>query len=128
MAYILDTNIAIHLRDQTNEVLTKVAALESDVMVSILTRIELENGVYRDPSQTAVRRARVDAILQAIPTLTFDEDAAEAYRGIVEAVGFSRRKILDRMIAAQALTHRAILITMNPADFTDVPGLQIEVW
>lgn len=51
-----------------------------------------------------------------------------AYRTIVEAAGSSRRKILDRMIAAQALVHRATLVTRNPDDFRDVLGLNLVVW
>lgn len=128
MAYILDTNVAIHLRDRNLDVITKVAALSGDLLMSAITRVELENGVYREPSQAAARRPRLDALLLTIPTLSFDESAADAYRTIVEAAGFSRRKILDRMIAAQALSHDATLITMNPADFADVPGLRLEAW
>jgi tRNA(fMet)-specific endonuclease VapC len=48
-------------------------------------------------------------------------------RQIVEAVGYSRRK-LDRMIAAQALVHRATLVTLNAGDFRDVPGLDLLPW
>ena len=38
------------------------------------------------------------------------------------------RKLLDRMIAAQAQVHRATLVTFNPDDFSDVPGLSSLVW
>ena len=63
-----------------------------------------------------------------LPVLAFDDAAADAYRAIVEAAGYSRRKLLDRMIAAQALTHQATLVTLNPDDFTDVPGLRLLTW
>ena len=42
--------------------------------------------------------------------------------------GYSRRKLLDRMIAAQALVHRATLVTLNEDDFRDIPGLHLESW
>lgn len=51
-----------------------------------------------------------------------------AYRAIVEVAGSSRRKILDPMIAAQALVHRAALVTRNAADFQDIPGLVLVAW
>jgi predicted nucleic acid-binding protein len=126
--YILDTNVAIHLRDGNPEITAKLAVLEGAVLLSIVTRIELEGGVYREPAAAAARRARLDLLLEAIPVLTFDNEAATAYRTIVEAAGYSCRKLLDRMIAAQALVHRATLITQNAADFRDVPGLMIAEW
>jgi tRNA(fMet)-specific endonuclease VapC len=128
MAFLLDTNVAIHLRDGDATVAAKVVALPGAVMISIITRVELEGGVYRDVSQARVRRARLDVLLKAIPTLVFDDIAAAAYGSIVATVGYSRRKLLDRMIAAQAIVHRAELVTLNVADFSDVPGLAVHVW
>lgn len=128
MAYVLDTNVAIHLRDGDGAVTRKVAALEGAVLLSIVTRVELEGGVYRELAYAPLRRARLDAMLAAIPTLPFDDAAAELYGKIVAGAGYSRRKLLDRMIAAQALLHRAALITFNPDDFADVPELSLLAW
>jgi tRNA(fMet)-specific endonuclease VapC len=85
-------------------------------------------GVYREPVQAPIRRARLNAKLSAIPALAFDDLAAKTYGAIVASAGSSRRKLLDRMIAAQALVHRATLVTFNPDDFSDVPGLSSLVW
>jgi tRNA(fMet)-specific endonuclease VapC len=128
MAFLLDTNVAIHLRDGDATVAEKVASLQGAVLISIITRVELEDGVHREPAQARVRRARLDVLLSAIPALAFDDLAAATYRSIVAAAGYSRRKLLDRMIAAQALVHRAELITLNPDDFSDVPGLIVRAW
>jgi predicted nucleic acid-binding protein len=43
----------------------------------------------------------------------------------VAHAGYSRRKLLDRMIAAQALVHHAVLLTRNVADFSDIPELRV---
>ena len=128
MPYLLDTSVAIPLRDGDPEITRKVRALGDGVLISILTRVELEGGVYRDPAETRVRRARLDVLLKTLPVLAFDDEAGAAYRAIVEAAGYSRRKLLDRMIAAQALVHRATLVTRNPEDFKDVPGLDLLAW
>jgi len=128
LAYLLDTNVAIHLRDGDETVTSQVAALEGAILLSVISRVELEGGVYRNPAQVGIRRPRLDAMLAALPVLAFDDAAADAYRQIVEAVGYSRRKLLDRMIAAQALVHRATLVTLNAADFRDVPGLESLSW
>lgn len=128
MAFLLDTDVAIHLRDGDPAVTAKVAALDDAVLMSIVTRVELEGGVYREPAHAPVRRARLDAILAAVPTLAFDDEAADAYGAIVASAGYSRRKLLDRMIAAQALVHRASLVTMNAGDYADIPELALLAW
>jgi tRNA(fMet)-specific endonuclease VapC len=98
------------------------------VLMSIVTRVELEGGVYREPAHVQIRRARLDAILAAVPTLAFDDEAADAYGAMVASAGYSRRKLLDRMIAAQALVHRATLVTKNAGDFSDIKGLALLAW
>ncbi|MBU6371523.1 MAG: PIN domain-containing protein [Alphaproteobacteria bacterium] len=128
MAFLIDTNVAIHLRDGDAGITARIGALDGAILMSIVTRVELEGGVYREPAHAPVRRARLDVILKAIPQLVFDTAAAEAYSAIVANAGYSRRKLLDRMIAAQALVHRATLVTTNGEDFADVPGLALLTW
>ncbi len=128
MAYLIDTNVAIHLRDGDPDVADRILALDDAIFLSVVSRVELDGGVHRDANDAAVRRARLDVLLAAIPTLAFDDDAADAYAAIIAHAGYSRRKLLDRMIAAQALVHRATLVTMNPGDFGDIPALNIWAW
>lgn len=128
MPFVLDTNVAIHLRDGDPTVTDRVAALSGPILLSVVTRVELEGGVYRNPAEVAIRRARLDAILEALPTLAFDDVAADMYAAIVQHAGYSRRKLLDRMVAAQAMVHRATLVTMNAEDFSDVIGLSVLAW
>jgi predicted nucleic acid-binding protein len=128
MAFLLDTDVAIHLRDGDPTVTEKVSALGDVVLLSIVTRVGLEGGVYRDPAFSQIRRARLDTLLTALPTLAFDDAAGDAYGAIVASAGYSRRKLLGRMIAAQALVHRASLVTMNGDDYADIPSLSLEAW
>jgi len=126
--FLLDTNIVIHMRDGNAEVIRAVSELSGQVALSILSRVELEGGVYSRPALAAIRRQRLDAILDLLPVLSFEAAAADAYRRIVEAKGFSRRKITDRMIGAHAVSLGAALVTMNAADFADIPGLKLLAW
>jgi predicted nucleic acid-binding protein len=128
MPFLLDTDVAIHLRDGDPSITRKVAALQDAVLMSIVTRIELEGGIYRDPPNAAMRRARLDTMLAAIPAIAFDDSAATACGAIVAHAGYSRRKLLDRMIAAQALVHRASLVTLNAGDYADIPNLSLVSW
>jgi predicted nucleic acid-binding protein len=128
LPFVLDTNVLIRLRDGDKDITERVQALPEPLLMSIVSRVELENGVYIDPGQSHIRRTRLDAILASVPALPFDDAAAEIYRKIVEAAGYSRRKLLDRMIAAQAILHRAKLVTLNPGGFSDIPDLDLVGW
>jgi predicted nucleic acid-binding protein len=127
MPHLLDTSVVIHLRDSLL-LLGRLAELDERPACSVVSRIELENGVYRDPRWSAVRRATLDAMLERMTSLEFREEEVAAYRSIVSQIGYSRRKTLDRMIAATALVHGLTLVTLNGSDFADVPGLELEVW
>jgi tRNA(fMet)-specific endonuclease VapC len=128
MSWMMDTSVAIYLRDGQGEIVERVAALGGQPVISIITHVELEGGVYRDPAQTTRRRARLNALLDTIIVLPFGQEAARAYAGILSLTGFSRARILDRMIAAQAISMRLRLMTTNVADFRDIADLQLEDW
>jgi predicted nucleic acid-binding protein len=126
--FLIDTDVAIHLRDRDAVVMGKVRALTGPILLSIISRVELESGVYREPKLAPIRRAELGIVLLATAILPFDEPAVAVYGSIVAAAGYSRRKLLHRMIAAQALVHDLILITMNAGDFQDVPNLKLIGW
>jgi predicted nucleic acid-binding protein len=128
LAWLLDTSVAILLRDSHSEADGRMAGLDSLPALSIVTQVELEGGVVAKPALAARRRAALDVLLAALPVLPFDSACVAVYRHIVEAKGFSRRKVIDRMIAATALVHGLTLITLNGADFAEIPGLRLEIW
>ena len=70
--YLIDTNIAIHLRDGLEPVLDKVAELRDAVAMSALSLAELQRGLYKSPQLWAIRQARLAVILRSIPVLPFD--------------------------------------------------------
>jgi predicted nucleic acid-binding protein len=125
---LIDTNIAIHLRDGDSTVIELYEMLASPPSISILTQIELEGGVYAVPELTAKRRATADALLSALQIHDFTANMASVYRGILAVRGYSRRRVTDRMIAATAIVHGLTLITINGDDFRDIPGLDLEIW
>lgn len=128
MLRLLDTSVLIHLRDGDTPLDDALLTLEETPAISLISRIELEGGVVAEPRWATQRRSALDLLLAVLPTLDFDSACADAYKTIVETTGFSRPKTLDRMIAATALVHRASLVTTNPRDFRDIPGLAIETW
>lgn len=125
---MLDTNVAIHFRDGIGVVLDRLAALRSDPFLSVVTQVELESGVYIDGINVQARQDRLNQVLAVMSVLPFRKAEAAAYGKIVAQIGFSRPRVLDRMIAAQAIVAQSTLITMNGADFRDIAGLKLEVW
>ena len=128
MSFLIDTNVAIHLRDGNADVARQMAALDGPPVLSMITRIELENGIYREPEWAETRRVNLDAILRRSATIDFCDEELQAYRSILEHTGFSKPRVLDRMIAATALAHDLTLITMNGKDFRDIRGLKLVEW
>jgi tRNA(fMet)-specific endonuclease VapC len=128
LAFLLDTSVTILLRDGDAATRQRLLKLDEAPSISVVTRVELEGGVHARPEFAPQRRAAVDAILAELDQIDFDERMAAAYGAIVASAGFSRRKIVDRMIAATALVQGLGLITANAADFRDVPGLTLEEW
>ncbi|HEX8640897.1 MAG TPA: PIN domain-containing protein [Allosphingosinicella sp.] len=128
MGWLIDTNIAIRLRDGDGAISHRMRDLEVRPSLSIISHVELENGVCAQPAHAGARRAAVDLILANLTIHPFEADALAAYRSILAAVGYSRPRVADRMIAATAIAHDLTLLTMNGRDFRDIPGLRLEEW
>jgi tRNA(fMet)-specific endonuclease VapC len=128
VSFLIDTNIAIYLRDGNISIIAQLDRLSARPDISILTQIELEGGVYNRPELTERRRAAVDKMLANMKIYDFDAATALAYRAILATRGYSRPRVTDRMIAATAIVHGLTLITINRGDFQDIPGLSLEIW
>lgn len=128
MAYLIDTNIAIHVRDGTEAVLDRLATHSGEILLSALSLAELQRGLHRHPALTAIRTARLEVLLRGLPVLPFDANAAIAYGRIIAQCGWARGRDYDRMIAAHAISTKSILVTANESDFRDIPGLSLEDW
>lgn len=128
MAFLLDSDVAIHLRDQHPDIVRRVSNLGERPYLSIVSQVELENGIYKNEALTEIRRPAVDLMLRSFIVLPFDAEAMQAYRTILVSSGYSRRKVSDRMVAATALARDLTLITMNGRDFADIAGLELDAW
>lgn len=128
MSLLLDTSVAVALRERDDATLERLATGATTPAISLLTVVELEGGVSGTPEDRRQRRVALDALFQELTIVEFDDLVVDAYRQIIASVGFSRRRILDRLIAATAIVHDLILITTNGADFRDIPDLKLEVW
>ena len=127
MAYLIDTNIAIHARDSTDAVLVKLAEHDGEVLRSALSLAELQRGVYRDLTLRLFGRLG-RRLCCAVCRCCRSTPQPLAYGRIVAQCGWARGRDYDRMIAAHAISSDPILVTSNKADFQDIPGLSMENW
>lgn len=124
----IDTNIAIALRDNDPDTRERVRALGRFPLISMITRIELENGVNIEPGGVNTRRHLLDRLLEALHVEMFTHADIYAYGQIVYDYGHDRQRTLDRLIAAQAIGRDARLITRNGKDFRKIRALKLEEW
>lgn len=130
MLYMLDTNICIHLiQRQPPEVMARFAQLmRGDVVMSVVTLAELRHGVERNAELRTAANTALKHLLNLIPAVPFDTDAAISYGILAAAIRDRKRDALDKLIAAHAISLEVILITNNEADFKGYPGLNVENW
>ncbi len=135
MIYHLDTNAVIAiLNGRPATVREKLRhALEvqkAQVAVSTIVLYELWYGVARS-ARRAENTERIRVFLSgAVELVAFEESSAAqagAIRGILEANGTPIGPY-DLLIAGQALTAEATLVTANGSEFARVPGLGWEDW
>ena len=124
----IDTNVAIALRDAEPETLRLVKDLEELPVVSMITRIELENGVNAEPGLVRLRRRLLDRLLETVSVEMFTHADILAYGAIIYDLSYDRRSTLDRLIAAQTIARDATLITRNGKDFRKIEGLKLIEW
>jgi tRNA(fMet)-specific endonuclease VapC len=128
VSILLDTSVAIGLRDLDPDIKRRVASFVLPPIISVITMVELKGGVADASKGGAHRRRLLDEMLDVLKVVPFGPVEADIYGSIVSTLGFARPKVIDRMIAAQAIALGATLATLNPADFRSIPGLKLEDW
>ena len=114
--------------DGTPEIIERRRSQDEAALLSAVSRVELIPGAYVDGRLDRSRAARLEAFLEEVEILPFTESEVDAYQSIIAANGFSRRLVIDRMIAATALANELGLATLNPKDFRGIAGLAVEDW
>ncbi|NBC47100.1 MAG: PIN domain-containing protein [Gammaproteobacteria bacterium] len=108
----------------------RAAMRAREVAISAITRAELRYGQALMPAEASKRHELIDAFLETIPVLDWDQEAADRYGPIAAAQRKRGRTIgcMDTKIAAHALAEGMILVTNNTDDFQYVDGLVLENW
>ena len=97
--------------------------------VSVVTAAELLYGVHKKPNQK-IDVFVVDKFLSGLKVLDWNKDAAHEYaklRADLEKKGKPSGN-MDMMIAAHALSLKAVLVSNNVKHFSHIPKLKTENW
>lgn len=127
MRLFLDTSVAIAFRN-VEAIVDRIKETPASLLISVLTVAELESGTAREVGDEGRRAAALSALLAGLDVVPLTLDDARTYGAIVRDLGFVRSKIVDRLIAAQALNNDAVLATLNARDFTEIRGLRVDDW
>lgn len=130
MRYLLDTNILIALSKERPGVAARLASIHANnILLSAIVVAEIEYGIAKSTLREHNRRV-FDTLLAGIQIIPFDEAAARLYGPIRAELERSGQLIgpYDLMIAAQALSQDAVLVTDNLGEFRRVAGLAVENW
>lgn len=128
--YLLDTNIISDLVKQPQgKVAQKIVQIgDTAVLTSIIVAAELRFGCAKLGS--ARLTDRVELLLAEIPVLDFDKAASRVYAEL--RASLEKRGMLiggnDLLIASQALSAGAIMVTANTDEFARIEQLPLENW
>ena len=129
--HLIDTNTWIYAMNGRHPDVRK--ALESlpmsSVFLSTIVLGELAFG-WENSQQPNATRKEVEEFLAPFQRIGIDDDTARAYGKLRQTLQSKGQPIgmNDFWIAAQALTHKLILVTRNTREFARVPGLKLENW
>lgn len=140
MLYVLDTDHLVILQRQTETAYSNLTGRlrqedPRDIWVSIVSFHELMQGWLallnrgRSPAQIVLAYRKLEELGRSffeMNVLSYVDEAQERFTALRKQ-GI-RIGTMDLRIASIALAAGATVLTANAADFSKVPGLQIEDW
>jgi predicted nucleic acid-binding protein len=103
---------------------------EEPVFISPVSIAELAYGTENAPTQP-LRQKRLAALnrLKKKPTLVIDEETGAIFGSLAAQLrksgGNADFRVQDVWIASQAIQHGHRLLSRNPGDFKDIPGVDL---
>lgn len=128
--YLLDSDICVRiLRNRAATLEPRLKAHAEALFTSTVVRQELMHGALMSERPTD-QRAAVEALLDRLQVLDFDEAAADHAADI--KADLQRRGLMiganDLLIAGHARSRALIVVTGNLREFGRVDGLRCEDW
>lgn len=131
MKYLLDTcTVSDFVKGQPG-VMARIKALSPrQIVVSALTRMEIDYGLALNSERARKLTPVLDAFFSVVSTVPFDEADARAAAAIRAALQSKGQPIgaYDALIAGTGVARGLIVVTSNVGEFHRVSGLQVENW
>jgi tRNA(fMet)-specific endonuclease VapC len=131
MKYLLDTcTVSDFVKGHPNVLARLKATPPNLIVVSALTRMEVDYGLALNTERAKKLAPRLDAFFSTIATLPFDEADAQAAAAIRATLKTRGQPIgaYDVLIAGTGVARGLVVVTSNVGEFKRVSGLQIEDW
>lgn len=136
MRFLLDTNIVSLYAKNDQIVSQKIHATPASALgISVVTLMELEFGIQRNPQLSQLVISRTRTLIREINIVPYEKrDALEnvSIRLDLETTQVQRQTKpigkLDAMIAATARARGLICVTHNTSEFSRVIGLEVQDW
>jgi tRNA(fMet)-specific endonuclease VapC len=135
--FVLDTDTLTHLLRGHVRVTQRRSQVFEDVVITIITRIEVLQGRFdavlkaagrEQLKQAQDRLTENERQLASFDVLPVNAAGAAEFERLLNTKGLRRIGRADLLIAAIALAQRATLVTRNLRDFRQVSGLRVENW
>lgn len=131
MKYLLDTcTVSDFVKGQPG-VMARIKALSPrQIVVSALTRMEIDYGLALNSERARKLTPVLDAFFSVVSTVPFDEADARAAAAIRAALQSKGQPIgaYDALIAGTGVARGLVVVTSNVGEFYRVSGLQVENW
>ena len=131
MKYLLDAGTLSAALSGRLPVVLRLAELgPGEVAISVFSRMQVEIGLRAKPRAQARYARLMRSLVQTLRVLEFGEAEAQQAATIGAYLQSSGESIgpMELMLAAQAMTHRYVLVAEDLAPYRMVTGLNVENW
>lgn len=131
MKYLLDTcTVSDFVKGQPGVMARIKATPPTQILVSSLTRMEIDYGLALNSEHARKLVPMLDAFFSVVGTVPFDDVDAQASAAIRAALRSQGQSIgaYDVLIAGTGVARGLVVVTSNVGEFNRVSGLQVENW
>jgi tRNA(fMet)-specific endonuclease VapC len=129
--YLLDTNVLSDFARGESAVMVRLRQeAPRQLAVSVVTEMEVEYGLARNPNLAPRVREAMRMLLNTISVLSFEREDARVAAQLRASLNSQGTPIgaYDLLIAASALRRGLKIVTHNAREFARIGGLGLEDW